>query len=224
MNHTYRNNTQIVLPLFMLLSLLFYNGCGPKYVSSTTSPKWNEVKIARVAVVPFIIAPDGGEKGLRSAKVDPAGVALITAMFLRGMEGLGYSMIPFDDETKERLSPQGTLPFEVIKSIGEKTGSEAILTGIVTRYEDREGGPVGVRKPASIGFEANLISTVDGTILWSGRYAETQKSLVEDLSMFFTFLRRRGKWLSAEELAKDGVDQVLKSLPKSPLVNTKPLS
>lgn len=202
-----------------LLFLLVFAGCGPaKYVTSTLSPKWKEVKVAKVAAIPFVFMPEGDQRGLRTGRVDPHGVGLLTSMFTRGMEGLGYTMIPFDEKTRESLTPKGTLPADIVKSIGDRTGSEAILTGIVTRYEDREGGPVGVRKPASIGFEVNLINTIDGTILWNGKYAETQRSLAEDLGMFFTFLRRKGRWLTAEELAKDGVDEVLKAMPKSPLI------
>lgn len=210
------------LMMLVWVSLFICAGCGSKYGGSTISPKWDTVKIEKIAVVPFASAPVGGEYGLRSARVDPQGAALVTGMFLRGMEGLGYAIILFDDETKEGLSPQGTLPSDVVKSIGEKTGAGAVLTGVVTRYEEREGGAVGVRRPASIGFEVNLVSATDGTLLWNGRYAETQKSLVEDLGMFFTFLKRKGRWLTAEELARDGVGRVLKKLPKSPVVHPTP--
>ncbi len=211
------------LVVFFLLSSFIYAGCGAKYVSSTLSPNWDAVKITKVAQIPFAFVPDGGEDGVRSARVDPHGVALISSMFLHGLEDAGYAVIPFDGETLERLSPQGTLPIDVVKSMGEKTGAEAVLTGVVTRYEEREGGPLGVKKPASIGFEVNLINTIDGTLLWSGRYAETQKSLAEDLGMIFTFFKRKGKWLTAEELARYGVEDVLKTLPKSPLIHPTPV-
>jgi hypothetical protein len=209
--------------VLLMLSSLIDAGCGTKYVSYTISPKWDKVKITKVAAVPFAFVPGGGEDGFRSAKVDPHGVELITSMFLHGLEDAGYTVIPFDEETKEQLSPQGTLAIDVIKSVGEKTGAEAVLTGVITRYEEREGGPWAIKKPASIGFEVNLISTADGTILWNGRYAETQKSLVEDLSMTFTFFKRKGKWLTAEELARYGVEDVLETLPKSPLIHPTPV-
>ncbi len=209
----------IATGLFLLAPILFLTGCGPaKYVTSTISPKWKEVKVAKVAVIPFVFIPGDDERGLRTGRVDLHGVGVLTSMFTRGMEGLGYTMVPFDENTKESLTPRGTLPVAIVKSISEKTGAEVVLTGVVTRYEDREGGPVGVRKPASVGFAVNLISTMDGTILWNGKYAETQKTLAEDLGMFFTFLKRKGKWLTAEELAKYGVDEVLKVMPKSPLI------
>src|SRR3990170_1222863 len=92
---------------------------------------------------------------------------------------------------------------------------DAILTGVVTRYEEREGGPIGIKKPASVGFEARLINAKDGKILWAGKYAETQKSLTDDLSMFFIFIRRGGEWLTAEQLTRYGVSEMLKTMPKA---------
>ena len=59
-----------------------------------------------------------------------------------------------------------------------------------------------------MGFEARLINAKDGTILWTGKYAETQKSLTEDLSMIFIFIQRGGKWLTAEQLARYGVSEM----------------
>ncbi|OGW56584.1 MAG: hypothetical protein A2Y48_04885 [Nitrospirae bacterium RIFCSPLOW2_12_42_9] len=213
-----------LLVVLFLLSLFFYAGCASKYASSTVSPKLKEASIVKVVVVPFVSFPEEDQKGLRSAKINPEGASYVTLMFYHGMEDRGYFIIPLDDQTKERISYQGVLPYEVIKSIGNKTGADAVLTGVVTRYENREGGPVGVRKPASVGFETNLTSTIDGTILWNGRYAETQKTLVEDLSLLPTFIKRKGRWLTADELAQYGVNVLLKSLSNSFLTQSAPPS
>jgi hypothetical protein len=159
--------------------------------------------------------PEGDQKGLRSAKVDPNGVTQVYSAFYSQFEGLGYLSVPYDEVDKDKLALPGPVSIDLVRSVGEKTGGDAILTGVVTRFEEREGGPVGIKKPASVGFEARLISTKDGTILWTGKYAETQKSLTEDLSMIFIFIQRGGKWLTAEQLARYGVSEMLKTLPKA---------
>lgn len=198
----------------LILSIFFYTGCSTKYVSTAVVPNWKEVKIAKIIVIPFLAAPEGDQKGLRSAKVGPNGVTQVYSTFYSQFEGLGYLSVPYDEVDKDKLALPGPVSIDLVRSVGEKTGGDAILTGVVTRYEEREGGPVGIKKPASVGFEARLISAKDGTILWTGKYAETQKSLTEDLSMVFIFIQRGGKWLTAEQLTRYGVSEMLKTLPK----------
>lgn len=199
----------------LVLLLLMYTGCGPKYLTSTISPKWQGAKVTKVTLIPFVAADEDAQKGLRTARIDPQGVAQVTSIFLHSMEKYGYTVIPYDEGTKEKLTVSGDLPPDVVKLIRDKTGSHAVLTGIVTRFENREGGPVGVRKPASVGFEVNLISTEDGTILWKGVYAETQKSLLEDVSLMPDFIKRSGKWLTAEELTRSGAEKVLQTIQRA---------
>lgn len=203
---------RVVFVLCLALLSFIYTGCSPKYATTTLNPKWKEIKITKVTLVPFIAVPVEEQRGLSSARINPEGVAMVTSVFLHGMEKLGYSVIPYDEGAKESITRNGTLPWDVVKSIRDKTGADAVLTGIVTRYEEREGGPAGVKKPASAGFEVNLVSTEDGVILWRGVYAETQKTLLEDVSMLPDFIKRRGKWLSVEELARGGADEILKAI------------
>lgn len=200
--------TLVVLSIF-----LFVNGCGPKNLSFAISPRWKEIEMKKVVVIPFVYAPEDKQQPSSSRK-DMEAPAVVTSLFIRGIEKRGYMVIPLNGETKGKITPHGTLPCDVVKSIGKKTGAEAVLTGIITRYEEREGGPIGVGKPASVGFEANLISSVDGNVIWKGVYTETQKSLLEDISMFSLFIKRGWKWLTAEELAQYGVERLLKSLPE----------
>ncbi|MBI5192862.1 MAG: hypothetical protein HZA08_05410 [Nitrospirae bacterium] len=203
--------------VFVFLMLFMFTGCGPKYMTSTISPKWKDAKITKVILIPFIASAEDTQKGLRSARIDPQGVAQVTSIFLHSMEKYGYTVIPYDDGTKEKLTSDGKLDADVIKLIRDKTGADAVLTGIITRFEEREGGPVGVKKPASVGFEVNLISTNDGTVLWKGVYAETQKPLLEDVSLMPDFIKRKGKWLTAEELTKSGAEKVLQAIQRAAL-------
>ncbi|MCC7201385.1 MAG: hypothetical protein IT393_01810 [Nitrospirae bacterium] len=198
----------------LLLAIFFYTGCSPKYVSTATVPNWADAGIRKVVVIPFIAMPDGDQKGLRSARVSPDGVTMVYSTFYSRFGELGYLSIPYDEVDKDELAAPGPVSVDLVRAVGEKTGGDAILTGVVTRYEERVGGPVGIRKPASVGFEARLINAKDGTLLWTGKYAETQKSLTEDLSMILIFIQRGGKWLTAEQLARYGVNEMLKTLPK----------
>lgn len=199
----------------LILSMLFYSGCGTKYVSTETLPNWGEPSVKKVIVIPFIAVPEGDLKGLRSAKVNPDGVTQVYSTFYSQFDALGYLSVPYDEVDKNKIASPGPVPIDLVRSVGEKTGGDAILTGVVTRYEEREGGPAGISKPASVGFEVRLINAKDGKILWKGDYAETQKSLTEDLSMFFVFFKRGGKWLTAEQLVKYGVSEMLKTLPRA---------
>ncbi len=199
----------------LILSIFFYTGCSPKYVSTAAVPNWADAGIRKVVVIPFIAMPDGNEKGLRNAKVSPDGVTQVYSTFYSQFESLGYLSVPYDEVDRDRIALPGPVAIDLVRSVGEKTGVDAILTGVVTRYEERVGGPVGIRKPASVGFEARLINAKDGTILWTGKYAETQKSLTEDLSMILIFIQRGGKWLTAEQLTRYGVNEMLKTLPKA---------
>ena len=199
----------------LILSTLFYSGCSTKYVSTETLPNWEETSVKKVIVIPFIALPEGDLKGLRSAKVNPDGVTQVYSTFYSQFDELGYLNVPYDEVDKDKIASPGPVSIDLVRSVGEKTGGDAILTGVVTRYEEREGGPAGIRKPASVGFEVRLINAKDGTILWTGKYAETQKSLTEDLSMFIIFFKRGGKWLTAEQLTRYGVSEMLKTMPKA---------
>ena len=63
-------------------------------------------------------------------------------------------------------------------------------------------------------FDLLLIRVADGRILWSGRFEETQKSLSENLFNLGTFVRRGARWISAEEMAHSGLEQMLQTFPQ----------
>jgi hypothetical protein len=58
---------------------------------------------------------------------------------------------------------------------------DAVLTGVILRYEDRDGHALSVDRPASVAYEAYLISARDGAMLWRARFDETQKPLLDNL-------------------------------------------
>jgi hypothetical protein len=50
-------------------------------------------------------------------------------------------------------------------------------------------------------------------MVWEGKLDETQRPLSENLFKIGSFFRRKAHWLTAEELAGVGMDEMLKRLP-----------
>ncbi|KPK18505.1 MAG: hypothetical protein AMK69_24810, partial [Nitrospira bacterium SG8_3] len=91
--------------------------------------------------------------------------------------------------------------------------ADALLVGNLYRWRERVGSDRGVDVPASVAFEISLIRPEDGAVLWRERFDKTQKSLSENLLEWNTFVRGRGRWMTAEELAELGLEDMLSRMP-----------
>ena len=104
-------------------------------------------------------------------------------------------------------------PVQASLRIGKELEANFVMVGFVFRFEQRMGSAVGVEKPASVGFDVHLLRLRDGKVVWTGKFDKTQRPLSEDMRKIGSFLRRGGVWLTAEELASDGMSEILKKLP-----------
>jgi hypothetical protein len=93
--------------------------------------------------------------------------------------------------------------------IAQRVGADAALTGKVLVYQERVGGRLGANPPAAVGFEVHLVAS-DGAILWEGNYYEKQQPMTED---FVGFIRRRGMFVTADELAAYGAAELAEDFP-----------
>jgi hypothetical protein len=98
-------------------------------------------------------------------------------------------------------------------ALGKELDADFVLLGYLFRFEQRIGSPMGVDKPASVGFDLHLVRVRDGKIAWTGKFDETQKPLSDNLLKIGSFFRRGAKWLTAEELASAGIGETLTGLP-----------
>jgi TolB-like protein len=98
------------------------------------------------------------------------------------------------------------------RKIGELVYADAVLTGRVLRYRERVGSEIGVKSPASVAFTVDLIDVRRGDVVWSARFDETQKGLTENILSLGDIRERGIRWLTAEQLAQDGVRKVINQL------------
>jgi hypothetical protein len=58
-----------------------------------------------------------------------------------------------------------------------------------------------------------LIKAIDGSTIWRGVFDKTQKSLMEDVFQVSSFFKGGGKWLTARQLSKQGMDEIFETFP-----------
>jgi hypothetical protein len=114
---------------------------------------------------------------------------------------------------RDRAALQGT-PQEIGQTVAATFGVDALVFGEVRRFNKRTGGAKGASRPASVRFDLELRGK-DGLLLWRGVYDETQRSISEDLGGFSVARSRGFRWLSAEELAEYGAQELVAAMSEA---------
>ena len=105
---------------------------------------------------------------------------------------------------------------QVLRDVGNELGAEGVVVGYLYRFRERKGESFSVEQPASVAFEIHLIRVEDGALVWRGAFDRTQGALMENLLQVASFFREKGRWVTAQELAAEGMKEVLKSFPGLP--------
>ncbi len=87
---------------------------------------------------------------------------------------------------------------------GRKLGVDAVFTGVISEYTERKGSGAGAESPATVAFSVELLDTKDGKILWETYFTETQRPLLDNLYEIDKFFKRGAKWITVDELTKEG--------------------
>ena len=205
------------LLLSLLLGILLTSGSEGR---AETKPS--------LVILPFLVerAEDPAKgvlcpvcKGIRrSGEVLPGSQNTLIHLLYTKMEANGaFEIIP-NKKVEEILLLLGRKSMEerpVSASIqmGKNLNADFVFIGNLFRFEERIGSSVGVERPASVSFDVHLFRVRDERMVWLGKFDETQKPLSENLLKIGSFIRRKGSWLTAAELASVGMDEMLGKLP-----------
>jgi len=97
---------------------------------------------------------------------------------------------------------------------GRDLGADAVMVGHIYRFKERVGTGYSADTTASVAFDLDFVRVVDGRIIWNGHFDETQLSLSENLLNLGKFLKRKGRWVTAEELAISGLEGMFETFPE----------
>ena len=84
---------------------------------------------------------------------------------------------------------------------------DAALLMSITRFRNRLGHAYSANQPASVAFDYKHISSQGGHVICSSSFDESQESLFENLLSFSGAIQRKFKWITATDLAKEGLQK-----------------
>lgn len=110
-------------------------------------------------------------------------------------------------------APGAMATLEPSRAVAQTVGCSALLATELSRFVERDGGPYGVRQPAAITVSYRLYDVQTGMSFCHGRFDEQQESLMENLFSIGKAGKRGMTWLTAEELAREGLQARLGDCP-----------
>jgi hypothetical protein len=210
---------KLSVPALLIVPLMVACGLTPGNIQSQKSTDLEARHIKRIAVLaPMALTAAAPAKnpllGVSSEKrteQDPG--EILMRLVYSAMVALPGWQIISDSETKDvSASIPQTNDMARLRKIGELVYADAVLTGRMLRYRERVGGDIGVQTPASVAFTLELIDVQRGDVIWSSRFEETQKGLSENILSLGDIRERGLRWLTAEQLAQDGVRKIINQL------------
>lgn len=224
---------------FCSLLLLLTAGCHLRNDDTVANAPEGAAAIERVVVVPFRQVPPEEPAG-NSASCPLCGTIVqaqrfvgapeqaLERLFLTELEKRKPAFAFMSGErvagvlTRVEASSLKARLREALRETGRELGADAVISGYLYRFRERRGTAYAVEQPASVTFELHLLRVSDGALLWRGYFDKTQSSLLEDLFQLGTFVRGKGRWMTAEELLAEGIGEVLPSLPGLRAAETAP--
>ena len=206
-----------LFPVFLLLSAACSFGTGN--IQTRQSSDLASRRIHRIAVVPPGLLngevhpklPLGTTAGPRTAEEDAP--EILARAIYSVMASMPNWQIISDAEVRE-VSPSLPASGEAarLRQLGEMVYADAVIVGRIQRYRERVGDEWGAKSPASVAFVLDLIDVRRGDVIWSSRFDETQKSLSENIFAIGEVGQRGIRWLSAAQLAQEGVKKAVAQL------------
>jgi hypothetical protein len=232
---------QGALSACLLVLTIIGAGCSGSKVTTKSSAELSRYPIRSMVLVPFasmatpqlrdqgdlalstpqgirrsdmsVSEPRSADSALRqTTTVPPYASEKITELFWsRLQKRAGLRVLRGGVETAKRSSADSppARPEAIAANVAKQLKVDAAMLGEVSVYQERVGSRLGASPPAGVGFEVKVVAA-DGQVLWVGNYYERQRPMIEDM---LGFLQRWGAFVTADELARYGVEEVLERFP-----------
>ena len=221
---------QLYRALYVAISLTFVlAGCQSKPETVKARSGLSTVKVQRIALMPFV-------RGLHNSSLgDPMNRLLYCTMSdlcfnIKEVKGNADELMTgFLQEALQKSYTGALIPAPTVQSayaelpkypatdtpqslaiaLGRKLQTDHVMVGIVWRYKERVGTAQASPSPASVAFTLYLLNVQTGIPVWQATFDKTQQALSDNLLNAKEFFSMGARWLSADELSRFGIKQVL---------------
>lgn len=97
-------------------------------------------------------------------------------------------------------------------AVGRCMGVDILVVPQILEWRERDGGELGVATPAKVVMDIFILDVKNEALISRSRYDETQTALMGNLLEADKFVKRGGKWVTALDLAKEGMEKAVKEL------------
>lgn len=112
------------------------------------------------------------------------------------------------DDTKDSVATRQAA-FRTWLAAGQCVPADYLLVPQLQVYRERD---MADEKPASVTMDFFLLDVKNQRILRRFRFEETQQPLMSNILEMDKFVSRGGRWITAEELANEGIVKAVKEL------------
>jgi hypothetical protein len=220
------------IKIILLLGIVVWAGCASSSVTTLRDDTFTSSMVTSLACMPFI-------KGRRCTEVPSENNTLLDCRLsainypvefysegavqeisyilheeLRDTYGPAvkdYNAGMYAFRRLARDNPHSTLR-SLASTFAQELGVDYTMIGILDKYIERKGSASGVERPASVGFSLYILHTPTSAVVFEGTFSETQQSLFENPLKASSFFKRGAHWISAEELAREGITDILEDI------------
>ncbi len=94
--------------------------------------------------------------------------------------------------------------------IGQCMGVDLLIVPQIQHWQERVGSDFGAETPAAVTMDIFLLDIRNKSLAARSRYDELQRPLMENLLELDKFIERGGKWVTAKQLAQEGMFKAIK--------------
>ncbi len=170
-----------------------------------------QVRVTRIAVMPVVADP--GTNG--DFVTDGAPEAMTAELYNQVATQGGWDVVPQDDVARAMQNMPPTTPQNMDDNAlkaGHALSVDAVLYGKVERYREREGLDYAAAEPASVAFSLKFVDMNSKQVIWSAKFAKSQKALSQNIFELANFVQHKARWVRANEIANEGVQEAVADL------------